>query len=239
MYVSLESPDVPTLTISWVSTVEGKKISVDRWNLHQAADFFTPSFPPVVTKEEREVKPLFSFNIYKSGTTRGKKNVEAMTGIVFDFDNKEEFVPIHTVLDRLNDKPIVYFFYTSHSHTKERPRWRLIIPFSQPLPVGDWNAFYDQMVILMGNPPGIDHSACRDVAHIWFPPYKNGDHPFDTCACREGFVIDPLDFQLLLTSEQQAEYARHQAEQQQKALPSPMRVFPVTSYGDFTFQQAM
>ena len=239
MYVSLESPDVPTLTISWVSTVEGKKISVDRWSLHQAADFFTPSFPPVVTKEEREVKPLFSFNIYKSGTTRGKKNVEAMTGIVFDFDNKDAFVPIQTVLDRLNDKRIVYFFYTSHSHTAECPRWRLMIPFSQPLPVGDWNVVNDQMVILIGNPPGIDHSACRDVAHIWFPPYKNAEYPFEKYACREGLLVNPVDLQLLLTHEQQAEYARNQEAQQQKNLPVQMRIFPLTAYGDFTFQQAM
>lgn len=243
MYVSLESPVNPSLTLitSWVANVEGKRIYREDWTLQQAAEFFAPSFPPVVTKEEREVKQLFSFNIYKSGTTRGKQNVEAMTGIVLDFDNKleegEEFVPIQTVLDRLNDKRIIYFFYTSWSHTLECPRWRLIIPFGQACPVGDWSIVYDQMVILIGNPPGIDHSACRDVAHIWFPPYDNSQKNFEKFACQEGFVLNPLDLQLLLTPEQQAEYVRQQEQKKQKSLHPINDLVPLSEASTFTLEQ--
>ena len=233
MYVSSESPDVMTITTSWVANVMGKTITTECWTLQQARDFFMPAFPIVVTKDERDIRPLFSFNIYKSGTTRGKQNVEAMTGVVFDFDNKKDFIPLQTVLDKLNHKKIIYFFYTSHSHTKEHPRWRLMIPFDQPLLVDEWNAVYDQMVILIGNPPGIDHQSCRDVAHIWFPPYKNANHPFDSFACREGFMIEPLDIHLLLTPEEQAEYARQQEASQPKqtfvALQEP---------SNFTLEQA-
>ena len=237
MYVSSESPDVMTITTSWVSNVMGKTITTERWTLQKAADFFMPAFPIVVTKDERDIRPLFSFNIYKSGTTRGKQNVEAMTGIVFDFDNKKDFVPLQTVTDRLDHKQIIYFFYTSHSHRKEHPRWRLMIPFDQPLLVDEWNAVYDQIVILMGNPPGIDHQSCRDVAHIWFPPYKNADHPFDSFACREGFMIEPLDIHLLLTPEEQAVYARQQ-EEKKKASQPKQTFISLQEPSNFTLEQA-
>ncbi len=238
MYVSSESPDVMTITTSWVANVMGKTITTERWTLEKARDFFMPVFPLVVTKDERDVRQLFSFNIYKSGTTRGKQNVEAMTGVVFDFDNKEDFVPIQTVLDRLNYKRVIYFFYTSYSHTKECPRWRLMIPFAQALPVSEWNAVYDQMVILIGNPPGIDHQSCRDVAHIWFPPYKNADHPFESFACREGFMIEPLDLLLLLTPEEQAEYARQQEEKKKKASQPQQSFVSLTEPSSFSLEQA-
>lgn len=238
MYISSESPDAAlSLTLSWVSSVAGKKIQTTSWTLQQAADYFTPSLPEVVTKEQRADKPLFSFNLYKPHTSRGTQNVEAMTGVVFDFDNKQDFVPIQSVLDPLNQKRIVYFFYTSWSHTGERPRWRLIIPFCQPCPVKEWGRVYDHMTRLIGNPPGIDHSACRDVAHIWFPPYQNPPQPFEASACREGFVVHPLDLQLLLTAEQQAEYAQQQEQKKQKSLHSLNDLVPLSAFSSFTPEQ--
>jgi hypothetical protein len=63
MHVSSQSPHTTPITLSWVTHVEGKRVRTETWSLQKAADFFTPSFPEVITKEQRNDKPLFSFNL--------------------------------------------------------------------------------------------------------------------------------------------------------------------------------
>ena len=53
-------------------------------NLEQLKAFFTAE-PPTLKKTER--CEFFSMAIFKSGTTRCKQNVTALSGIVLDFDN--------------------------------------------------------------------------------------------------------------------------------------------------------
>ena len=113
-------------------------------SLEELTEFLAPQNPPFVMREERKAKQLFSMNIYKEGTTRKTENVTFMTGIVFDFDNKNDYVSIGTVLHHVKDKRIAYAWYTTHSHTESRPKWRLVIPFVRPLPVAEWLPVYKQ-----------------------------------------------------------------------------------------------
>jgi len=209
-------------------------------SLEELAEFLAPQHPPFVTREERKARQLFSMNIYKEDTTRGKDNVEFMTGVVFDFDNKNDYVSIGTVLNHVKDKRIAYAWYTTHSHTESRPKWRLVIPFASPLPVSEWLPVYQQCVVMIGNPPGIDHAACKDVAHMWFPPYRNGDQPYSADSDLEASFIEPLDIQLYLTPEEQAHY---QTLMQERSQITKMLSFPEQAVSkpksEFSLKQAM
>jgi KaiC/GvpD/RAD55 family RecA-like ATPase len=209
-------------------------------SLEELAEFLAPQHPPFVTREERKARQLFSMNIYKEDTTRGKDNVEFMTGVVFDFDNKNDYVSIGTVLNHVKDKRIAYAWYTTHSHTESRPKWRLVIPFASPLPVSEWLPVYQQCVVMIGNPPGIDHAACKDVAHMWFPPYRNGDQPYSADSDLEASFIEPLDIQLYLTPEEQAHY---QTLMQERSQITEMLSFPEQAVSkpksEFSLKQAM
>lgn len=206
----------------------------------QLAEFLAPQEPPFVTRDERKLKHLFSMNIYKEGMTRAKENVEFMTGAVFDFDNKDDYVSIGTVLNHLQGKRIGYVWYTTHSHTESCPKWRLIIPFASPLPVSEWLSFYRQCVVMIGNPPGIDHPSCKDVARMWFPPYRNGDQPYDARNCLDASLIEPLDIELYLTPEEQAQYKALTQERPQmtNVLSSPEQAVSKPK-SEFSLKQAM
>lgn len=211
------------------SVVSTEPLSQER-TLQEMADFFTPHFPLEVEKAAR--KELFSMNVYQENAKRGIKGIAAMTGLVFDFDNKNEFVPIAQVVKILDQKKIIHFWYTTHSHTVERPKWRLVIPFARFLAVEEWNDVYDRAVILIGSPPGIDHSASKDMAHMWFIPYKHPDHGFMGESRREGWMLEPLDLDLLLTDEEKKKFQlRKEQEEKQESL----------SFGDksdFTLEEA-
>jgi hypothetical protein len=208
-------------------------------SLEELAEFLAPQNPPFVMREERKAKQLFSMNIYKEGTTRKTENVTFMTGVVFDFDNKNDYVSIGTVLHHVKDKRIAYAWYTTHSHTESRPKWRLVIPFVRPIPVAEWLPVYKQCTLMIGNPPGIDEAACKDVAHMWFPPYKNGDQPYSAESDLEASFIDPLTMSVHLSLEEQAHYElslREPISQTALELPLPVVTTPLS---DFSIGQAM
>ena len=206
----------PQIHVSFFQGLKKVPPLLRAFSLQEACDFFTPTFPPIVEKDKRmtEGQP-FSFNIYKQGKTRGKDHVDSMTGIVLDFDNKDgDFVEIESVTDKLYAKRLIYFWYTTYSHTATLPRWRLIIPFSQPLPVAQWKPVYQKMVILLDSPPGID-PACESIAQMWYPPFRAKGHSFQAHARREGFLLNPLHIDEMLSSVQQAEYAASHLPKQQ------------------------
>jgi putative DNA primase/helicase len=229
------------ISLNLFDGVHGTQPIPGELSLEELAEFLAPENPPFVTREERKLKQLFSMNIYKEGTTRGKDNVEFMTGVVFDFDNKNDYVSIGTVLNHVKDKRIAYAWYTTHSHTESRPKWRLVIPFVRPLPIAEWLSVYKQCTLMIGNPPGIDESACKDAAHMWFPPCKNMDQPYSADSDLEASFIDPLNISIHLSPEEQAHYEQSLAQ----ALPQialELSLPVVTSpqpKSDFSIGQAM
>ena len=78
--------------------------------------------------------PAWSPAIYRPGTTRGKANVEALTCLVLDYDDGR--ATIDEALDCWHWRPGI--LHTSWSHTKDRHRFRVILPLHAPVPVEDW-----------------------------------------------------------------------------------------------------
>ena len=79
-----------------------------QWTCEETIGFLCHA-SATVAKEER--LKVFSMNIYKEGTSRGKANVQKMTGLVFDFDNKDDFIPIQDIINKIKQHNIIYYYY--------------------------------------------------------------------------------------------------------------------------------
>lgn len=205
--------------------------------LQQMADFFTPHDIPEIADKEGRTR-LFSMATFHPHTTRKKENVATLTGVVFDFDNKEEFVPIESVLERLEEKKIFYYWYTTWSHTLECPRWRLILPFADELILGLWHKVHEEAFVLIGSPPGVDYKASKDAAHFWFTPCKQPNGVFAAGASRQGWLINPYDLHLLLTPDEKEEMARRANDERKWTYENAPPETHDSSYPDFSLKQA-
>ena len=216
-----------TLQISFFQSLENVHPQLKEMSWQSVCDYFTPQFPPLLSPEERRSRGRpFSFNIYKPNTTRKKENVSLMTGLVLDFDNKDEFVPVADVLKILDRHGLIHIWYSTWSDTPAVPRWRLIIPFLTPIPVSEWKPLYDQMIILLGNPPGIDHQASMDVSRVWASPCVREGGIFKAEAYRMGSFLDAKRVDQLLTNAQKAQYDHQQ-------IKKPVEKYNFHSFNDF------
>ena len=98
-------------------------------------------------RSEKEKVPLFTCALYREGTERetGKStgNIEAVSGIVLDYDTK------HAV--RISDVEAVWLgyefvVYTTFRHGEDdtADRFRVIVPFNEPVPVNDYLRFLEE-----------------------------------------------------------------------------------------------
>lgn len=85
------------------------------------------------TKEQLPWLKLALFGDRKSvnGSLRHDANVLKATGAELDYDG--EVVPMLEATGKLAAAGVSYLAYTSPSHTPERPRWRVLLPFSADL----------------------------------------------------------------------------------------------------------
>jgi hypothetical protein len=74
----------------------------------------------------------FGDNATSEGCYRSNENLREITGVVIDYDGKS--VPLFEAILTLGMRGIRAVGHTSASHTKEAPRWRLLIPTSKALP---------------------------------------------------------------------------------------------------------
>jgi hypothetical protein len=70
-----------------------------------------------------------------AGSLRHDANILTVSGCEGDYDGEE--MPITEAQQRLDDAGCAYMIYTSPSHTLDRPRWRVLMPFSRELPPGE------------------------------------------------------------------------------------------------------
>src|SRR5947207_4809933 len=89
------------------------------------------------TAPEKHHLPMLKFARFgnsptKLGSLRNNDNVKAITGIEADYDGeKDGFDDAVDVLEKVGIEAIVY---TSPSHSRKKPRWRICCPLSRELP---------------------------------------------------------------------------------------------------------
>ena len=110
---------------------------------------------------------------------RCKNNVVAINGIVLDIDD-------NTTIAQAQDlyRDIEYVLYTTFRHTQARNKFRIVIPFSQPLLAEDIAGRQDSITETF---PGVDRASFTVSQSFYF--YSGLDDPYSVW--NEGIMIDP------------------------------------------------
>ena len=117
-----------SLHITTFPDVRGQIAVLDPWEIDKLQ-----TFPP--TADEKAGLPLlkladFGDNPTTSGCLRHDGNVTAIWGAELDYDAGEK--DFKTAVNKLKAAGIEAFLYTSPSHSKEDPHWRILLPFAAP-----------------------------------------------------------------------------------------------------------
>lgn len=131
--------------------------------------------------------------IFHEGTTRADANVEAISCAVLDFDHvdPEDRAELERQLRRLG---LAHVLYSTFQSTETAPRFRLVMPFVVPFPVGDdpvrgkqrWETeIYAALRDLF---PGSDRTTHEPSRFYYWPSVSSDGAPFVTLG--EGQALD-------------------------------------------------
>jgi hypothetical protein len=138
----------------------------------------------------------------------------ALNGIILDVDKS---MAIDQVAEQLEQ--VEYVLYTTFRHTNENHRFRVVIPFSQPLLAADIPLYKDSIKEYF---PGVDNASFSVSQSFYFHSGKNNPRAYRN----KGIMIDPYVFDRRepdpilpakidlrdFTAQQQSEYQRRVVE---------------------------
>lgn len=123
-------------------------------------------FKPVLITSKRKA-PIFVMGLFE-GNRRSNETIKCLTGCVLDFDNAEGSDTIYQDIKSELDG-YEYYAYTTYSNSEHQPRWRLVLPYDQPISPTAHLAALHQAIELVGNPPGID-TCSKVVSQAYIVP---------------------------------------------------------------------
>lgn len=116
-----------------------------------------------IPRRAKACLPAWSPAIIRPGATRAGGNVEALSAIVLDYDGGD-----YTVAEALSPwAGWEAFAHTSWSHTPEHPKFRLVLPLVQVLPVALWKRAWAWAWEQSGK---LIDPVCKDPSRIYFLP---------------------------------------------------------------------
>ncbi len=141
------------MKISYLSRVDAKtstasEVELVSWLKSQASD------------KPKADSPLWSPISYSNKERKAAAAIE-VSCLVFDFDSGRP----ETVLAKAGLKHV---WHTTHSHTLEKPKWRLLLFLDKTVTAKSWVAFYQKAAELLGL-TGYDES-CFDLAQFFYVP---------------------------------------------------------------------
>ena len=123
---------------------------------------------------------------------RAAKNLRWATLMAFDYDNGD--VDFALICQRLRELGLTAFVYTTHSHSEEITKLRVLIPLRRPADVSDiekrqhWRSAYHAIAEMIG--VGTIDVHCTDPNRLSYPPMHKDGAPF----LSEFIDGEPLDF---------------------------------------------
>lgn len=118
--------------------------------------------------------PLYSPAIWKPGSTRGNEGIVELTACVLDCEKTAP--PFAQVQPRLEGKSAIW--HTTHRHTSENERYRIILPLSQPVSPEVWPSVHRGAVRSLNLDGRIDPT-CAESARAYYaascPPEIEAD----------------------------------------------------------------
>lgn len=118
--------------------------------------------------------PAWSPTEYVEGARRGKNGVRALSCLVLDYDDGTTVEQASKVWEEWH-----YFGHTSYTHSAEKAKFRLILPFYEPVLTENWPAVWGWAQLRTGRT--ID-KACKDAGRMYFlpvsgPGFSAWEHP--------------------------------------------------------------
>jgi putative DNA primase/helicase len=164
----------------------------------------------------RDVRPeksgaAFSPGMLKDGTTRASKNVVITSMVVSDHDDG---APLDTFRSAISG--YAWAAYSSHSHTAEHPKYRIVFPLARDCTPDEWPRVWAGLNILLG---GHCDPACKDASRLYYLPSCPADaRAIAFHESNEGEWLDP-DFLIKLSGDASPDTARQLSNMFQAAAP--------------------
>lgn len=115
---------------------------------------------------------------------RCKGNVVGITGIVLDVDEAMRIEEAMTMLEHIE-----YVLYTTFRHTKDKHKFRIVIPFKQPLLAAD---IAGRQASIASTFPGVDNASFTVSQSFYFHSGNNDPIAYHN----QGIMLDPYaDFE--------------------------------------------
>jgi hypothetical protein len=110
---------------------------------------------------------LYSLAEYEEDNIkRANSNVKQIWGAVIDYDNLNRN-PTDIIDKYLNGYACCY--HSTYSNQPWVKKWRLIIPFSEPVSPEKWRGVWDYIYDMLGSDEAID-KACKDPSRAYYAP---------------------------------------------------------------------
>jgi|TARA_R110000823_G_C15946698_1_gene501072 predicted transcriptional regulator len=126
---------------------------------------------------ENKDGPLYSPATYALGGSRGDAGVAASTFIVLDIDN----TAFANDVKRCSEQPtlpedhadnlagVSYAWHSTHTHSKDWPKWRLCVEVDRQILPSEWPAAWRGLWSLVGYDPNVDTTS-RDLSRAYYKP---------------------------------------------------------------------
>ena len=126
--------------------------------------------PPTKINEFPKRKlPCWSPALYQPGKTRKNGNVSSLSALVYDFDSGN--TSPNLMASDLRKAGHAFVIYTTWSHTKANPRFRLVFFLNRPILPHEFVRVWDNGLSLISYVDGVDRQ-CRDIARHYAMPVR-------------------------------------------------------------------
>ncbi|WP_344762131.1 DNA primase family protein [Actimicrobium antarcticum] len=113
-------------------------------------------------REDKEGRCI-SFHQLMPGATRANANVELVSAYVIDSDDGAGLDEIKKPLTGLE-----YVIYSTHSHTPDKPKYRVVFPLSAPVGHADWDYFRGAADAELAG--GHNDGSTKDASRLYYTP---------------------------------------------------------------------
>lgn len=168
----------------------------------------------VPRKEDAE---LWSPATFRAGGRRTDAEVESLCALTVDVDHGPPLDEAKRVLERLKYPAILY---TTHNHTADQNRYRIVLPLAHEVPAGEWRAFYSFVAAWLEKLLGgtLDRSCSNESRAYYVPSHPPGGEHFATVFHEFAPMLDPRP---MIAEERKIEEERHAAAKQRTPTIGP------------------
>src|SRR4051794_22134526 len=139
----------------------------------------------------KDMLPLFRLGQFgdkanENGCLRYDANVTAFTGAMGDYDSEK--VPIAVAYEKLTKHGVKAILFTTAGHTDTTPRWRVIVPYAEPIIVDPADpeaaarkhlAYTDMLNGIVGGVLAVESWNLSQAFYYGYVETEDGDEPDD------------------------------------------------------------